>query len=387
MSPVSDTRKTVLLDKPKEVDVGAIEQELVQLWKNTGGGSSGTDAPVIRACSLNLVIFTEGADRTPGLEEIVSQIAIDHPSRIFLVAADRSSAKASIGVWVSARCSLPVPGGKQVCCEEIDMTVAGTDAGKVPSIVTSLLVPDVPTILLWRARLDVRDQILRLFTPVAERILIDSSEELRPLDSLVAWGQFMTGERGGAACGDLAWTHLTHWRGLLAQSFQPPATRVHLATLDRVTVEYTSSKVPMHSGLSQSLLAAAWLSHVLGWVLIHPFNEESDRVFVAKLRQAEQAITIQVREVPQRDARPGGIASIALHSAQGGEIALRSVPERDGCITLRSSLPGSAPTEDILVLRDQTEAELVSNELEILYHDPMFGSTMSVLAGMLRGHS
>lgn len=381
MSPVNEPRQSVLLDPPKEVDVGDIEQELVQLWKQTE--TSSADTPVIRACSLNLVIFTEGAERASGLEDIVSQTSIDHPSRIFLISAERRSAKPDLAAWVSARCSLPVPGGKQVCCEEINLTVSGTDARKVPSIVTSLLVPDIPTILLWRARLDPRDEVLKLLTEVAERILIDSSEELNPLESLVAWSSFIDQSRGRTTYGDLAWTHLTPWRGLLAQAFQPAPARVLLTTLDSVTLEYSSTRVPMHSGLSQSFLAAAWLSHVLGWVLVRPFREEGDRVLSAKFRQAEQAITILLTEVPPHDAHPGGIESITLHSTQGGEMSLRSVSGREDCMLLRSSLPGSTPREDVLMVHLLTEPELVSRELEVLYNDPMFESAMSVLSGLL----
>ena len=383
MFPVSDPRQSVLLDAPKEIEVGSIEQELVQLWKQTGEGSSPTTAPVIRACSLNLVIFTEGADRSSGLEELVSQITVDHPSRIFLISADRRSAKSSIAAWVSARCSLPVPGGRQVCCEEINLSVSGTDANKVPSIVTSLLVPDIPTILLWRSKLDARDDVLKLLTQVAERVLIDSSEELNPLESLVAWSSVIDQGRDRTAYGDFSWTHLTHWRGLLAQAFQPAPLREHLMSVDRVAVEYSSTRVPMHSGLSQSFLAAAWLAHVLGWVLVRPFNEETDRVFAAKFRQGERAITLLVKEMPLRDTRPGGIESIALHSALGGEIVLQSVVGREDCMLLRSSLSGSAPTEDVLMVHHQTEAELVSRELEILYNDPLFESAMAVLARVL----
>ncbi len=381
MCPVSDTGKTVLLDVPKEVDIESIEQELVQLWKGAGEGSSS----VVRACSLNLVIFTEGEGRTSGLEEMVGQITLDHPGRIFLIVADRRSAHPGMDVWVSARCSLPVSGEKQVCCEEINVTVSGTETRKVPSIVTSLLVPDVPTILLWRAMLNTRDTLLELLSQISERVLIDSSEELNPLESLVMWSTFMRERKCRAACGDLAWTHLTRWRGLLAQAFQPSETRAHLATLDHITVEYTSTRTPMHSGLSQSFLVSAWLSHVLRWVPVRPFREEDVGVFTAKLRHGEQAVTIHLSDTPLREARPGGIESISLHSTTGGELVLRSVGGREDCILLRSSLPGSPAREDILMVHPQTEPELVSKELEVLYNDPMFESAMSILAKMLSG--
>jgi glucose-6-phosphate dehydrogenase assembly protein OpcA len=379
---VDDTQRSILLDAPKEVDITAIEKELTQLWKQAAEDTASGDAPVVRACSLNLMIFTEGVDRASGLEEIVSQITVDHPSRIFLISANRDAARPNMEAWVSARCSLPAPGGKQVCCEGINLVVSGTDADKVPSIVTSLLVPDIPTVLIWKARLDSKDSVLQLLIQLADRVLIDSSEEMHPAESLIGWNGFIEEQRGKIAFGDLAWTHLMQWRTLLARAFQPAEARVHLTMLDTVTIEYSSTRVPLHSGLSQSFLAAAWLGHVLRWVLVRPFNEEGGGVSVAMFRKDEQSVTVRLKQIRSRDAHPGGVESITLHASCGGEISWRSM-ERGDCVLVRSSLSGVDSGEIILSIHYQTEAELVSRELEVLYNDPLFESSMSVLAAVL----
>lgn len=379
---MDDIQLSILLDAPKEVDVTAIEKELTQLWKQAAEDIASGEAPVVRACSLNLMIFTEGTDRASGLEEIVSQITVDHPSRIFLISADRGATRPNIEAWVSARCSLPVPGGKQVCCEEINLAVNGTDANKIPSIVTSLLVPDIPIVLIWKARLDSKDSVLQLLSQLADRVLIDSSEVLHPAESLIGWNGFIEEHKGQTAFGDLAWTHLMQWRILLARAFQPEEARVHLTTLDAVTIEYSSTHVPMHSGLSQSFLATAWLAHALRWVLVRPFNKEEDGIPVAMFSNDEQSVTVCLKQVSSRDARPGGVESITLHTARGEEISWRSM-EREDCVCLRSSLSGTDSGDTVVSIRYQTEAELVSRELEVLYNDPLFESSMSVLATVL----
>jgi len=381
---MDDTQQSILLDAPKEVDVTAIEKELTQLWKQAAEDTALGHSPVVRACSLNLIIFTEGADRASGLEEIVSQITVDHPSRIFLMSADRAAARSNIEAWVSARCTLPVPGGKQVCCEEINLVACGTDADKIPSIVTSLLLPDIPTVLIWKSRLDSKDNVLQLLTQLADRVLIDSSEEWHPAESLVRWNTFIEEHKGQTAFGDLAWTHLTQWRTLLARAFQPAEVRIHLPLLDAVTVEHSSTRVPLHSGLSQCFLASAWLGHALRWVLLRPFTEEKNGTSVAMFRKGEQSVTVCLKPVSSHDARPGAIESIILHTTRGEEISLRSM-EREDCVLVRSSLSGTDSGDTVVSIHYQTEAALVSRELEVLYHDPLFESSMSVLAMVLSG--
>ena len=383
---MSDQNQSILLDAPREVDIAQIERELTKIWKQAASDANGEKNPVVRACSHNLVIFTEGNDRFGGLEEIVSQVTVDHPSRIFLVSVDRRTATPTIDAWVSARCSLPVPGGKQVCCEEINLNAGGTDANKIPSIITSLLLPDIPTFLVWKARLDGRDNILAELVQLADRVLIDSSEELRPAESLVSWGKFISERRGRIAFGDLAWTHLVQWRSFLAQTFQPVEIRSQLPSIDAVTIEYSSTTTPLHSGLSQSLLAVGWLAHALRLVLIHPFKEVKDGEYDAKFRLGEQAINIRLNPGPSRSNCPGGIESIVIHSANGGQVGYNMLP-KEGGILQRLSLSGLPPSETVLSIHLQAEAELVSRELDILYHDPLYESTVAVLTTLLSDDS
>ena len=379
---MADQQQSILLDVPKEVDIAAIERELTQLWKRASEEAVAEGSPVVRACSLNFVIVADGSERTPGLEEIISQVTVDHPGRIMVVSIDRRSGTPGINAWVSARCSLPVPGGKQVCCEQINLTASGTDSNRVPSIVTSLLVPDIPTIVLWKAPLDAHDVILQRLSRVADRVLIDSSEELHPATSLASWGTFVEEEGSLTAFGDLAWTHLTQWRSVLAQAFQPEEVRQHFSSIESVTIEYSSTSSPMHSGLSQSFLAVAWLAQALQWVTVHSLKEKRDGEHYAMFRLGEQAIAVRIIPATPGGERPGGIESMILHFADGGEISHRT-GKQEGCIRRKSSFAASGTDDSVVSLHQKTEEELVSNELEVLYHDSGYEASMSLLTRLL----
>jgi glucose-6-phosphate dehydrogenase assembly protein OpcA len=224
--------------------------------------------------------------------------------------------------------------------------------------------------------------ILRMFTRVADRVLIDSSEELHPAPSLVSWGAFLEEHHTLTAFGDLAWTHLTQWRSVLAQAFQPDEVRQQSGRIDAVTIEYSSTSFPLHSGLSQAFLAVGWLAEALHWVVVHPFKEQHEGEHHALFRLEEQAITVRIHPGVSMKGRPGGIESIVLHFADGRQISHRTGKE-PGCIRMRSSFAASDADDAVVSLHQKTEEELVSNELEVLYHDPGYEASMSLLTGLL----
>ena len=295
---MTGNQQTELLSPPREVDVIAIERELTQLWKDaTDESGESSSRPVTRACALNFIVITEDARELEALGDLAGDVTLEHPARIFLIAANRRSGTPDLDAWISARCSLPVPGGRQVCCEQINLLASGAEANKIPSIVTSLLVPDVPGVLLWKARVNVRDHILQSLAHVVDRILIDTSEDPSPESGLLAWREFMRNRSLHVMYGDLAWTHLTAWRSVVAGSFNPPDMRARLSQVSSVTVTYSSTSAPQHSGLSQSLLFVAWLASKV--VTVQSSDSGSRRsTFRSFLLPREQIIRVQSRKLP-----------------------------------------------------------------------------------------
>ncbi len=258
-------QQTVLLEAPREVSLARLEQELTQLWKEAESTRDDSIRPVIRACTMNLIVVTEDEKHADAVAAMVGEITLEHPARIFLVILDRRSNESSLNAWISARCAIPEPGEEQICCEQITLVARGEDIGKITSAVTSLLVPDVSSVLLWKASIDVSDPALRSLLAITDRALIDSSEELAPLHALLSWRTLVHEGIGIATLGDLGWTHVTAWRAVIGRAFQSPGARQHLEALDAVTIEYSSTQTPRHSGFSQALLLIGWLAHALEW--------------------------------------------------------------------------------------------------------------------------
>jgi glucose-6-phosphate dehydrogenase assembly protein OpcA len=379
-----DEQETILLAPAREVDVTAIERELVQLWKQAAGGNSPGESPIVRACTINLILFS-AVGRSFGLDDIINRISIDHPGRLFLVSADQNATD-DLDAWVSARCSLPVPGGKQVCCEEIHLVARGAGLAKVPHVITSLLVPDIPTVLIWKADPDARDPMFLALARLADRALIDSSDDLHVVSSLSGWGGFIADNPGRIAFGDLAWAHCARWRSMLAQSFQPEHMRVHLDGIVELDLEYSVTLDPLHSGLSQALLVSAWLAHALQWKPPGTLRQLQDGACALIFQKGDREVRVGITKRERNGNHPGGLESLRVRTERGGELTCRVLDET-GCCQLRCSFDGKVTEERVQSLHQKSEAELVSQELEILYNDPAFESAMSVVSQFLGDRS
>jgi glucose-6-phosphate dehydrogenase assembly protein OpcA len=372
---------SVLLDDPREVDVSKIEQELTLLWKEASEGGEGASAPVVRACSLNLLFVTDTTEMLEEAGELIGEVTVEHPGRIFLIVADRRKGTPSLETWISARCSLPAPGGKQVCCEQINIIAAGTEANRIPSMVTALLVPDVPTVLLWNTKVQREDGLLRALIRITDRVLIDSSADESPQEMFHAWKEYLREEERHTTFGDLGWTHLTPWRTALAQVVQPLEVRKLLTDLDSVTIEYSATPEPAHSGLSQAFLFSAWLAQRLRWTLIHPLRVSGAGAFSSKLRLGEQAITVNIAPVGAREGKPGAIEAVRIHGADGTAVTIRAFD--DTCFTFTRRIGGEEREERIPTSRHTSESQIIAEELEVLQRDEHYEAALATLHSLL----
>jgi glucose-6-phosphate dehydrogenase assembly protein OpcA len=378
-----ETIQSVLLDEPREVDVVAIERELTHLWKQaTPPEDEELSSPVIRACALNLIVVVGERSELGSLGATVGGVTVEHPSRTFLTLIDRERDRPSLEAWVSARCSLPSPGEKQVCCEEISLVATAGDIPKVPSIITSLLVPDVPTVLVWNSDVDLNDAVLRAFVELSDRVLIDSSAADHPTRILKSWSALAARAGSGTAFGDLAWTHLRQWRSLLAQTFQPPEVRSHLASLEGVTVSYSAGFTPVRSGLSQSLLLIGWLAKVLGWQRRRGVMEEGQGTYSGTAGARGGEIVLRVVPISPGNDRQGGIESVTLNSREGMTISLHSL-YRGTCVRLRRSTTDGTGQETLLPVREHTEADILAFELGELHVSDQYVESVRALLGLL----
>lgn len=369
---------SILLDDPREVDVVAIERELALLWKSaTDDGASESSSPVTRACSLNFIVMSETNAGFHALAEVIGEVTLVHPARTFLIGADRRSQRPSLQAFISARCSLPVPGGKQVCCEQININAAGTDVARIPSIIISLLVPDVPTVLLWKGNMDRSDAVLTSLLDIADKALIDSSEHENPGEALMVLETLIREFRGRTTFSDLAWGHCAAWRSVVAQTFQPAERRSLLKSISAIHVGYSVSEPPAHSGKSQAMFMIGWLASRLQWEMTRPFAPDASGDDKATFHMGDRNMNASIMKSGDRTDRTGKLESLVVQFVGGGEAKLeRSTTPNCMRVTVN---PGQHSDESREFLKEDSEEDLLVDELGELSTDPVYDASLAML--------
>src|SRR3989442_8278297 len=154
------------------IDVGAIERDLTALWREA---SEEEDHGVIRSCILNLLIYVSNASEAAEMDELLTDITASHPSRAILIVAEDDD-EPKLEAQVTSRCTLPIGTRKQVCCEQVTITAAGSGLADVASAVAPLLLSDLPVYLWWRPVPRTQHKALfRKLADISDRVIIDSA--------------------------------------------------------------------------------------------------------------------------------------------------------------------------------------------------------------------
>ncbi len=292
-----------------------ILKELAALWvsmaKDKGGDA---EHGVLRACSMTLVVLAEESDDVGEIGSTVAELMQEFPSRAILVRLSREQTALSARVY--SQCWMPFGQRRQICCEQIEIVAPEKGWGDLPPLLAPLTVPDLPAIL-W-------DRTSRLpdATGFATKSIIDS-ERFGSAEVL----KRLAPER---IYGDLAWTRLTQWRGLIAQLFE---NRAHLEFLPRITaieIGHTGEGVPV-----SGYYLGAWLQAGIPQAKVVWHREERGSACVGSVRLVYPEGEFSVRQVE------GQTAEILA----GGVVTRTALPPRNDYSLMREELaiPGRDP--------------------------------------------
>jgi glucose-6-phosphate dehydrogenase assembly protein OpcA len=317
---------------PTSSVISRVERDLREIWASP---ASPGEPPKSRACTTNIVVLVgsrELADRyTPVVDEVTGSI----PARAILVALEPEAEISVLDADATAVCSLE--GSKSVCSERVRIFASGNICARVGSAVEALLVPELPTSLVWLAPLHVDDPIFGALAAAAHRVVLDT--EYTSLSSLLEVSRWARKGTDRPHVADLAWTRLAPWQEMCARLFDEPRLRDHALRISRVAIKQASE--PRARLGAEGALMLGWLGTRLGWKL-------SRLGGALRWRRADgESIAVQLGTVPRPDGvAPQVLAEVAVEAEAGG-LTLRGSVQRD----LGSGLAPSAPDADVMVWR------------------------------------
>ena len=357
------------------VDGPTLEHELNELWEQMTEVSSGGEdqQAVMRACVANLIVYSPGRDSTGEISQIMAQVTDEHPSRAIVLISEPDSSEPFLNAMVTAQCHPSGRGQKQICCEQIVIQAAGQELGHLPSLVRSLVIPDLPVFLWWRDVVDFQAETFTGLLESCDRVIIDSAglpdakEGLGTLLTLIEKRALVS------AFSDLSWCRLTPWRVLVAGFFDAPDCRPYLARLDRVLIESSARGSNENSIPAESLLLAAWLASRLKWRSTAEPRWIDEHTYQWELKAQDRTVMIQIKIPSSASGSGHGLNSLQLlvENEPSAQFSAFIAPDGEH-LESHVTLEGKQEVARVIRFEDEDEAQFVGREMEILGHDRVY---------------
>ena len=362
------------------VDVRAIERELTSLWKQAGEDDGG----VIRACLLNLIIYTPNAEFSNEVDQVIAEVTAGHPCRAILIIANPEAAEPHLSARVTSRCTMPTATSKQVCCEQVTLEAGGDRVNEVASAAIPLLLSDLAKYLWWRAVPRLGDRVFKRLVDTSDRVIIDSAEFASPHEDLMTLATLLRESPRWAAFSDLNWARLTAWRALLAGFRDVALYKRPLDQLERVVIECTPPAADPSAIPPRALMLAGWLASRLDWRLNQSGTTRKDRSTLFEFETRGPRVSVEFVTTQNAAIEAGRIALVALSGSGSSSISFnvkRSVDRSR--IETDVTLGDERKIQRVLSYENWSEAELVGRELEILGHDRVYEQAIMAAGEMV----
>ena len=248
----------------EDVTLDTVEHELARLRT-----AESDDSPPLRTSVMTHIAWVPEEWLGKALQ-VLEGMAERHPSRTIVLIPEPESGDDRIDARLSV-VAYPLPSlPRSVAAEVIELRLRGERAAAPESIVTPLLIADLPVFCRWRGRPDFDGPEFEQLTDVADRLIVDSREwpdVPRAYRGLARWF-------GRTAVSDLAWARTSGWRRSIAELWP----------------QVGGAKTAQIAGpVAESYLLAGWLRSRLG----HDVRLQRED------REALEAVTLDGERVPE----------------------------------------------------------------------------------------
>jgi len=388
------------------LDTGRIHDELNLLWGELGGPPKGGDAPgemiaesnvggggIMRANTLNLLAVARNPKDAALIAESVSRLRDFLPSRTIILlsrdereSADPDNRIFDVHVELKEQKRLDEKSGLRF--ETITISADHEEFGQMASLVSPLIVAELPDFLWWPGGGFARNALFEDLLKVVDRVIVDSAQLGRDASGVAAMKDLIDEDEDSSAplIGDFTWLRLGPWRQLIAQFFDPPDVQQSLATIEEVTICYADTRSDGSSGFASALLTVGWLASRLGWEIVDPLERRKSGAWSAPLKaqDGERKRDISLRLLPDKSAQARfslrEVVIVAGREAPGTFRVERT--DEDDLITSSQSQTVPLVSRMVYAKRPSSE-EMLGEELQRFGKDRVFEESLRFATQLL----
>ena len=274
--------------------IADLEHELARMWAadaapaaGTMGamgaigamGGTGEEAHVqARTSVLSLVVVARHPEIGQRAAATISRLSGRHPSRTIILSPADPDGPRWVDAQLQAVCMVPHDGGHQTCTEIIYLTAGGDTGRHLDSLVSPLLIHDLPVATWWPGDVPFAAGQTFDLIEMSDRFIVDGStwsgsgrDRLQHLADIC--GPQLT------VC-DFGLMRQSRWREAIASTFDVPAYLPYLRSVRRIAVTYGTHDEtgdPESTNIVKPVYHVAWLASRLGMRLVRPLHPVARR--------------------------------------------------------------------------------------------------------------
>ncbi len=311
-------------------------------------------------------------------------IAAQNPSRVMTLCPTMGEEDTGVTAQVSAYCPIQKQSNSNLVCSEY-VTLRGTKLAmqRVDETVKSLMIPDLPKFVWWKATPNTEQQLFRSLCETSNCIIMDSCYFSDPESEFLKMQELIENETYIA---DLNWHRLSAWQELIAATFDPPQRRAALWEVDIITIDYEKGNA------AQSLMFLGWFASRLNWepVSYTELGGDYDIAHIKFTGSNDKEILAELAAIPTADFGeiPGDLVGLRLGSSNSDadvDCCTILCSETTGCMRLESGGKAqSCLTEQVTALSDQKAEALMAQQLQRWGRDVLYEESLALTAQMLQ---
>ena len=268
------------------------------------------------ACLFNLIIYAHHPDKIASLQVLTEAVTERFPCRIIFIQSDASSEpvldiKASLCSTVDGR--LPD-------YEEIRIAVSSPNLNRIPYVILSYLLSDLPVFLLWGQDPSTEKEVLPSLLHLANRLIVDSEST----DNLHRFSQQALALREHEELDiiDLNWARISGWREAIRKVFDSSDRLQSLAKATQITIRYNQvAGLPEAGTQTQALYLQAWLASRFGWILQKITKEGSNKVGI--YQNGTNEVRVCLIADSERDRPPGMLLGVEVSAPNQSDFLMK----------------------------------------------------------------
>jgi len=307
------------------------------------------------SCLFNIIFYVESDRAAQNFQKYLDLLKKKFPCRSLFIIEDVGNTEETCSTLLNGIESTDIK--PKAACDQITIKFSGKARERIPFLIFSYLVGDLPIYAIWEQDPSKENPILTHLKTIVTKIVFDPGMTT----NIKEFSRFVLGHIETVKCGitDFAWFSIRAWRSLLSEIFNTPKKIDDLFHAKVIRIKYNTSKDSKEHPEIGAIYLQAWIAAMLNWK-VRDVEEIEGNIRISYERFIHDTVVLLVPEETSSTSASGLINSIEIEANNEEHFLLK---RKENSITLWASSKDLCEIPTHFTLTEPTKEQLVLNEL------------------------